>query len=101
MANHSTMAERRALFKSCPAKGEKITLFGSLKASEDAFVEGRLESKLLKLDPKGTYSIGVIVFVDGEGVEMKLSSTGRKADRFNSELEVIFVSSNIFLSFCN
>ena len=89
MANHFSMEERRALFKNSPAKGEKISLFRSLKSSEEAFVEGRLVSKLLKLDPnKGVYSIGVMVFVDEEGAEMKFSSTGKKADRFHMDLEV-------------
>ena len=65
----SSSNKRRALFKNSPAKGVKISLFRSVKSSEEAFVEGRLVSKLLKLDlNKGViYSIGVMVFVDEEG----------------------------------
>ena len=83
------MHERRALFKKSSAKGAKIVNFRHVKACDEACVEGRLESKLLKKDPTGAYSIGVNVFVDANGNPMKFSSTGKRADRFDGELEVI------------
>ena len=97
MAVRSTLQERRALFKKSPAKGGKLVAFGDVKACEEAYVEGRLESKFLKMDPKGVYFIGVNVFVDEAGVAMKYSCTGKKAERGDAELEVrIYCFNNIF-----
>jgi len=84
----ASMAARRALFKKSPAKDEKKIRFSSARPTPEAFIEGRLESVMLKKHLTGRYSILVCVFTDEDGIAMKLSATGAKADRFAATIEV-------------
>lgn len=82
------MESRRALFKKNPAKLGKFVTFSHLKENDEASVVGRLESKLLKKNPTGSYFIGVCVFMDEEGNLMNFSSIGKNAERFDGEFKV-------------